>query len=278
MENILRRSHSLVHVPDAASVQPRAQGNEQTCVVPIPFLEQLASAIPCGGCGAPVAVSVLRDHIVTKMKLLYVSKQRKATETVRSYYQSSEGRDGDRLLDIDVSFDDTCMTRGHKSHIGIAFVVECRWLRILHQPRRKEIGSLLKALKLKTNVATMTKGGKPVMRSAYAGAGLFTDTAIDALTTYFRQNLRKRDSTSDVATVRAPILASYSHYSSTDANPKHMTYPRGAESWCWVCRAEALGEVPASRSTNKLYLAKIPPAPLKGILQVYVDLTSEELL
>jgi hypothetical protein len=67
MENILHRRHSLVQVPDATFVQPPAKGFGQTCVVPISFLEQLASAIPCGGCGAPVTASVLRDHIVPKV-------------------------------------------------------------------------------------------------------------------------------------------------------------------------------------------------------------------
>jgi hypothetical protein len=65
------------------------------------------------------------SFLYQQIKLLYVSKQREAIETVRRYYHSSEGIDGDGLVDIDVSFDGTWMTRGRKSHMRIPFVVEC---------------------------------------------------------------------------------------------------------------------------------------------------------
>lgn len=59
------------------------------------------------------------------MQLHYKSGQLKAIEAVKRYYKESEGYTGEGLLDIDVSYDGTWMTRGHKSHIGVGFVVEC---------------------------------------------------------------------------------------------------------------------------------------------------------
>jgi hypothetical protein len=141
----------------------------------------------------------------------------------------------------------------------------------------KRFGSRLRALKSKTKVLTTTRAGKQVMRSAYAG-GLLTKTAIDALTGYFGQNLQNHDPNTDVATVRSSILASFWHSSSTDENPKHMACPIGADSWCWVRRAEAAVKVPDPHSKKKLLLGKMPQDLLKGIMEVYLDLTSDELL
>ncbi|KAA0198962.1 hypothetical protein HAZT_HAZT010739 [Hyalella azteca] len=98
----------------------------------------------------------------------------------------------------------------------------------------KRLGTRLRVLKAKIKVVTTTKAGKQVMRSKYAGKEMLTDAVIDALTLRFGQNIRKHDFTADVATVRTSIMSIYSHSISTDANPKHFSCPRGADSWCWV--------------------------------------------
>ncbi|KAA0196499.1 hypothetical protein HAZT_HAZT006696 [Hyalella azteca] len=79
------------------------------------------------------------------------------------------------------------------------------------------LGTRLRALKAKSKVVTTTKAGKQVM-SKFAGKGMLTDAVIDALSR-FGTNIRKFASTGDVATVRAAIMATFSHSSSTDANP-----------------------------------------------------------
>jgi hypothetical protein len=83
----------------------------------------------------------------------------------------------------------------------------------------------------------MTKAGKQALRSKYVGKEMLTDAVIDALTLWFGQNIRKHDSTADVATERTSIMSTFSHSSSIDANPKHFSCRCGADLWCWVRRA-----------------------------------------
>ncbi|KAA0196218.1 hypothetical protein HAZT_HAZT005313 [Hyalella azteca] len=317
------------------------------------------------------------SYLYNQMRIFFGMKQREVVEAVRQYYVNSEGRDDDGLLDIEVSFDGTWMTRGHKSHLGIGLIVECNtglaidfevisnycqrcnayekrlsadefaeWKRLRHarcmknfdgkagafekeaavrlwgrstqlglryvtflsdgnsnaykavcemndghgpydvnvekedciNHVAKRLGSRLRALKNKSKVVTTTKAGKQVMKSMYAGAGKLTDGVIDLLTRHFGQNLRKHNSSADVATVRESILATYYHSSSTDARPRHASCPHGAQSWCWVQRAEAANKTPEPHSTKSLHLAGMSQELLKGILQVYVDLCSDQLL
>ena len=43
---------------------------------------------------------------------------------LKNYMKKKELEDTGRILIIDVSFDGTWLTRGHKSHIGAAFIIE----------------------------------------------------------------------------------------------------------------------------------------------------------
>jgi hypothetical protein len=46
-------------------------------------------------------------------------------DSIRSYYnEQGIEEENDNILNIDVSFDGSWMTRGHKSHIGLGFVME----------------------------------------------------------------------------------------------------------------------------------------------------------
>lgn len=61
-----------------------------------------------------------------KMTSFYDEKIKEARDAVFSYYEEKLQRKPDKngILDVDVSFDGSWMTRGHKSHIGIGFAVE----------------------------------------------------------------------------------------------------------------------------------------------------------
>lgn len=53
--------------------------------------------------------------------------QKKSVEGIFKYYKDELGiePDADGVLNIDVSFDGTWMTRGHRSKVGVSFVIEC---------------------------------------------------------------------------------------------------------------------------------------------------------
>ncbi|KAA0189493.1 hypothetical protein HAZT_HAZT001700 [Hyalella azteca] len=73
-------------------------------------------------------------------------------------------------------------------------------------------------------------------------------------------------------------MASYYHSSSTDDNPKHQSCPIGADSWCWVRKAEAQNVTPASHSSKDMWLGNLSQPLLAEILKIYIDLTSPELM
>lgn len=73
----------------------------------------------------PMVVS--RNHFILRCQFLYAAmsvfvsewKQR-IWRAIAKIYDSDAG-----ILDIDVSYDGSWMTRGHSSHIGVGFVIEC---------------------------------------------------------------------------------------------------------------------------------------------------------
>ena len=66
------------------------------------------------------------NFLYGKMNEHHEKYQKKAHEIVRNYYISRNIAQPDEngLIDIEVSFDGTWLTRGHKSHIGVGFVIE----------------------------------------------------------------------------------------------------------------------------------------------------------
>lgn len=62
-------------------------------------------------------------YIYSRMDGCYADTIKKVHEAVRRHY-ASKGSTTDGLLDIDITFDGTWMTRGHGSHIGIGLVLE----------------------------------------------------------------------------------------------------------------------------------------------------------
>lgn len=142
----------------------------------------------------------------------------------------------------------------------------------------KRIGTRLRNLKKDTREAQTTRKGKTVMRSRLAGKGGLTDASIDAITKHYGQTIRSLPVDGSVEQLRTRILAIYAHARSSDAEPFHQSCPPGEDSWCWVKRAEAAGEAPASHETKKLYLAGVAPDLLKRVCSVFADLTTSSLL
>lgn len=65
------------------------------------------------------------EYLYSEMEEYYNELQRVAKTCVEKIYEK-EGieKDSDGVLNIDVSFDGTWLTRGHKSHIGATFVID----------------------------------------------------------------------------------------------------------------------------------------------------------
>ena len=60
------------------------------------------------------------EYLYAAMKKFYSELQPGVLSAVAKCYDEADG-----LLDIDVSYDGTWMTRGHRSHIEVSFVIEC---------------------------------------------------------------------------------------------------------------------------------------------------------
>jgi hypothetical protein len=142
----------------------------------------------------------------------------------------------------------------------------------------KRMGTRLRQLKKDQRVPQKTKAGKTIMRSRLAGKDGLTDADIDRISTHYGQNIRSHQPDDTVELLRKRILAIYYHARSTDEEPHHSSCPVGELSWCWVKRAEAAGETPALHTSKHLYLAGLPQDLLRRILQVFMDLTSPNLL
>lgn len=72
------------------------------------------------------AYSTHCNFLFKKMDSYYEDLMKKARERVRTFYMTEHLRapDDQGNVSIDVSFDGTWMTRGHKSHIGMCFVID----------------------------------------------------------------------------------------------------------------------------------------------------------
>lgn len=66
------------------------------------------------------------DIIYNEMNKYFVKTNAAAHKAVFDYYTDHHDNqpDADGILNIEVSFDGTWMTRGHKSHVGVGFVIE----------------------------------------------------------------------------------------------------------------------------------------------------------
>lgn len=74
------------------------------------------------------------------------------------------------------------------------------------------------------------------------------------------------------------LLSSYYHERSSKDNLSHHYCPAGESSWCFRKRAEVTEEKPESHSSKNLYFSGLNLAILRKILEVYIDLTSANLL
>jgi hypothetical protein len=318
------------------------------------------------------------SFLYENIRILWQQQQEKILRGLRRAHSqdAAASSSADSCLQIDVSYDGTWMTRGHRSHVGVAFVIEAElgcvvdfevlsnfcqecfkkekqvspeafaawkrghtrcmknfdgksgsmeteaalrmWQRSearglqyktfigdgdssafnavsqLHDGRgpydtpvvkeecinhiSKRLGTRLRNLKKNLRVSVTTKKGKTVQRSLLAGKRGLTDASIDKLTQFYGQNIRAQKSSDTVEMLRNRLLSSYYHARSSDDNPSHHYCPAGESSWCFWKRAEATGEEPEPHSSKNLYLSGLDPALLKKILEVYIDLTSSNLL
>ncbi|XP_050709396.1 uncharacterized protein LOC126994185 [Eriocheir sinensis] len=296
------------------------------------------------------------------------------TAVKKHYKQYGREEREDGVVDVDVTFDGTWMTRGHRSHIGIAFVLEADTRQVLdfevlcnhcipcskertshrdtfqewfqtHKSRchknfegkagemeaeaarrlwqrsetlgfryitfvgdgdssaykavcalndgtgpyscrvvkeecinhvGKRLGTRLRKLKKETAVMTTTKTGKARRLSVLGGAKKLTDHVIDKLSFYYNSAIRRTARTT-VEEMKQAIWQSFFHLSAKE-DQHHALCPRGAQSWCFVKRAEAEGKQPESHSTKSLYLASLPHEQLELVKGVYRDLASPTLL
>lgn len=141
----------------------------------------------------------------------------------------------------------------------------------------KRLGARLRKLKKEDVTITKTKTGKTRRMSTLGGASMLTDSVIDNLTRYYGKAVRDSVNTS-VDDIRGAIMSGFFRNISTDARPIHHRYPAGEDSWCFYRRAEAKGETPPSHKQKKPFRAKIPQDKLKGIRDVYTELTRTDLL
>lgn len=112
--------------------------------------------------------------------------------------------------------------------------------------------------------------------SVLGGAKKLTDHVIDKLSFYYNNAIRRTAHTT-VEEMKQAIWQSFFHLSAKE-DKHHALCPPGAESWCFVKRAEAEGKQPESHSTKSLYLASIPHEELELVKGVYRDLASPALL
>lgn len=142
----------------------------------------------------------------------------------------------------------------------------------------KRMGTRLRQLKKDVREVQQTKKGKSVMRSRLAGRDGLTDADIDNIARHYGQTIRGFDPTGSVEDLRRRILAIYYHARSTASEPNHADCPPGEDSWCWVKRAEATGEVAAPHTSKNLYLSGLTADLLGRVLQVFISLTQPSLL
>lgn len=136
----------------------------------------------------------------------------------------------------------------------------------------KRLGTQPRKLREKSKVTT----GRGRKRSTLGGRNKLTDKVLDKLPFYYGQAVR-RNTGNNVEGLRNDIIATFYHCTSTDENPRHDHCPPGEKSWCFYRRAEAKGDIPASHKAMKVKFTLDPPER-KQVLQVYMDLTKDDLL
>ena len=103
------------------------------------------------------------------------------------------------------------------------------------------------------------------------GKGKLTDTLIKKLTTYWLAIRRNSDS---VEKMKNAVMATYFHYCSTDAEPRHEFCPPGADSWCVWRVAQAEKKI---RNFKHPY-ASFHSDVQKHLLPIYETLSEETLM
>lgn len=71
------------------------------------------------------------------------------------------------------------------------------------------------------------------------------------------------------------LLATLSHYESTDEIPRHELCPSDEETWCWYNRALGKNETPPSHATRKI---KINSVVIEYLKPLYEKFSNVELL
>lgn len=320
--------------------------------------------------GAPLSAGSYNrysKYIFKCNKKHFMKMQAKAHKFVYDFYVKKLGAvpDENNVINIDVSFDGTWLTRGQKSHVGVGFVIEvftgtvidfevisnyCKtcsenkekphncgknfdgksgameaeqavrmWSRsenlgfryakfvsdgdssaykavcqlnngkgpylnvkvskqecINHAEKR--MGYRLMKLKKELSEITKTKTGKLRKISLLPGRNLLTQKLIEYIQGCYGKALRSHTNTS-VDIMRRAVWATYFHMTSSDKHPGgHKMCPKGAESWCFYNRAQALGEEPSSHDTRKNTARNIPKELIGHIRQVFKDMSDPELL
>ena len=66
------------------------------------------------------------DFLFQKMNIYFTDKMKRGHEAIRKHYINNSIAEPDEngVVNIDVSFDGTWLTRGHQSHIGVGFIIE----------------------------------------------------------------------------------------------------------------------------------------------------------
>ena len=122
----------------------------------------------------------------------------------------------------------------------------------------KRLGTRLRALKKNMRISQPTKTGKNIGCARLVLQLALTDKHIDKLVKYYANNIYSVGPTATVQEARNAILSTYYHGTSTDADQRHSHCPAGANSWCWVQRAKATGEVAESHTKKTLFLSHLP--------------------
>ena len=146
----------------------------------------------------------------------------------------------------------------------------------MREPHRKEAGTRLRLVKKTSADVIKTSTDKKRKKTVLVGNNKLTDSLIDKLTSYFGKAIRDCTLTS-VESMRKQALAGYYHALSTDADPKHMDYPKGPDSYCFYNKALAENRTHLSHTDMKVRF-QLKPHLKKAILAINLDLTRTDLL
>lgn len=111
----------------------------------------------------------------------------------------------------------------------------------------KRLGTQLQKLREKSKVTTSCRR----KRSTLGGRNKLTDKVLEKMPFYCGQAVQRNTGNNDEE-LQNDIIATFYHCTSTDENPRHDHCPPGEKSWCFYCRAEAKGKIPASHKSMKV--------------------------